>query len=251
MNASVTPWFRVATICARIFLIPPSRVLRKAAKSLRRAAGARGGAPPASAAQAVARVPGTGRSELGQLGERRTDPYLARAEADDNRLVLRAQDPAEAILVVRYLIAGGELLYRLRIRRRHVEGTSGQGAPGYGTGSLHHYYYALSGRRRQHRPADRRSPRPLFPDSGPGLARFMWLTMRQRTGCPASTWLIAPSWWVNPRKQGSGLHKGVIHHVVSRTIRCQRAPASAVRSPAAIGTAQPWISRLGNVTGGC
>src|SRR5580704_13418535 len=71
-------------------------------------------------------------SELRQLGERRQDPYLTRTEFDDQgSIVLDADDPAKAVLIVGHLVLHGKLLNR-RIRRIGVEGTCGQEAPGRG-----------------------------------------------------------------------------------------------------------------------
>jgi len=80
-------------------------------------------------------------SELGQLRARHRDPHPARAEVDDQGVVLDADDPAEAVLIVCYLVLLRELLSR-RSRRRGAEGTCGQEAPGGGVGGFHHDQYA-------------------------------------------------------------------------------------------------------------
>ena len=81
-------------------------------------------------------------SELGQLGARRRDPYPARTETDDQGgVILDADDPAEAVLIVCYLVLLRELLGR-RSGRRGAEGTCGQEAPGGGVGGFHHDQYA-------------------------------------------------------------------------------------------------------------
>ena len=82
-------------------------------------------------------------SELGQLRAWRRDPHPARAEIDDQGgVILDADDPAEAVLIVCHLVLNGELLGR-RSERRDPEGTCGQEAPGGGAGRFHHYQYAL------------------------------------------------------------------------------------------------------------
>ena len=81
-------------------------------------------------------------SELGQLRAWRRDPYPARAEIDDQGgVILDADDPAEAVLIVCHLVLNGEVLRR-RSERRGPEGTCGQEAPGRGAGRFHHYQYA-------------------------------------------------------------------------------------------------------------
>jgi hypothetical protein len=78
-------------------------------------------------------------SQFGHLGEWREDPHLTRAEVYDHCFVtLDEDDPAEAVLIVGYLVADSELLNGRRSHRRHVEGTSWQGAPGRGAGWIHH-----------------------------------------------------------------------------------------------------------------
>ena len=84
-------------------------------------------------------------SEFGQLGARRHDPRTARTEIDEQGGVnLDAQDPAEAVRIVRNLIPHGELLGR-RSGGWGAKGTSGQEAPGRGAGWFHHYQYAPVG----------------------------------------------------------------------------------------------------------
>ena len=81
-------------------------------------------------------------SELGQLRARHRDPYQAPAEIDDQGgVILDADDPAEAALIVCHQVLHGELLGR-RSERRDPEGTGGQEAPGSGAGRFHHYQYA-------------------------------------------------------------------------------------------------------------
>src|SRR5882757_10173193 len=81
-------------------------------------------------------------SELGQLRAWRRDPYQARAEIDDQGgVILDADDPAEAVLIVCHLVLDGEVLGRGKDRRGR-EGTRGQEAPGGGAGRFHHYQYA-------------------------------------------------------------------------------------------------------------
>src|SRR5215472_1464827 len=88
-------------------------------------------------------------SELGQLGAWRRDPHPARTEIDDqDGVILDADDPAEAVLIVCHLVAHGELLGR-RSKGRDAEGTCRQEGPGSGAGMLHH-----------HQCAPRRSPVP-------------------------------------------------------------------------------------------
>src|SRR6516162_7357000 len=77
-------------------------------------------------------------SELGQLGAWRRDPHPARTEIDDqDGVILDADDPAEAVLIVCHLVAHGELLGR-RSGGRGAEGTCGQERPGSGAGRFHH-----------------------------------------------------------------------------------------------------------------
>jgi hypothetical protein len=93
---------------------------------------------------AVHRVP-LAVSESGQLGARRYDPHTARTEIHvQGGVNLDADDPAEAVRIVGYLIPHGELLSR-RSGGRGAEGTSGQEAPGRGAGWLHHFQYAPAG----------------------------------------------------------------------------------------------------------
>jgi len=81
-------------------------------------------------------------SELGQLRARHRDPYAARAEINDQGgVILDADDPAEAVLIVCHLVLNGEVLGRGN-ERRDPEGTCGQEAPGGGAGRFHHYQYA-------------------------------------------------------------------------------------------------------------
>jgi hypothetical protein len=92
--------------------------------------------------QQVSVMPPTA-SELGQLCAWRRDPHPARAEIDDQGgVILDADDPAEAVLIVGHQVLNGELLGR-RSERRDPEGTCGQEAPGGGAGRFHHYQYAL------------------------------------------------------------------------------------------------------------
>ncbi len=101
-------------------------------------------------ADAISRCPGADRrlgppdasSELGELGERSRDPGLLRAEVDeDGDIVLDADNPAEAVAVVRHLVVHRVLLNRLG-RGTIIEGTAGQITPGEGAGRVHHFYYA-------------------------------------------------------------------------------------------------------------
>jgi hypothetical protein len=81
-------------------------------------------------------------SELGQLRAWHRDPHPARAEIDDEGgVILDTDDPAEAVLIVCYLVLLRELLGR-RSGRRGAEGTCGQEAPGGGAGMFHHDQYA-------------------------------------------------------------------------------------------------------------
>ena len=81
-------------------------------------------------------------SELGQLGAWRRDPHPARTEIDDqDGVILDADDPAEAVLIVCHLILHGELLGR-RSEGRGAEGTCGQKRPGSGARMFHHDQYA-------------------------------------------------------------------------------------------------------------
>jgi hypothetical protein len=80
--------------------------------------------------------------ELGQLRAWHRDPYPARAEIDDQGgVILDADDPAEAVLIVCHLVLNGEVLGRGN-ERRGREGTGGQEAPGGGAGRFHHLQYA-------------------------------------------------------------------------------------------------------------
>ena len=91
--------------------------------------------------EAARRKPPTA-SELGQLRAWHRDPYQARAEIDDQGgVILDADDPAEAVLIVCHLVLDGEVLGRGKDRRGR-EGTRGQEAPGGGAGRFHHYQYA-------------------------------------------------------------------------------------------------------------
>lgn len=68
-------------------------------------------------------------SELGQLRARHREPHPAPAEIDDQGgVVLHADDPAKAVLIVRDLVMLRERLGR-RGRGRRAEGTRGQEAP--------------------------------------------------------------------------------------------------------------------------
>ena len=90
---------------------------------------------------AARRMPPTA-SELGQLRAWHRDPYQARAEIDDQGgVILDADDPAEAVLIVCHLVLNGEVLGRGK-DRRGPEGTRGQEAPGGGAGRFHQYKYA-------------------------------------------------------------------------------------------------------------
>ena len=81
-------------------------------------------------------------SELGQLGAWRRDPHPARTEIDDqDGVILDADDPAEAVLIVCHLVLHGELLGR-RSEGRGAEGTCGQAGPGSGARMFHHDQYA-------------------------------------------------------------------------------------------------------------
>jgi hypothetical protein len=81
-------------------------------------------------------------SELGQLRAWQNDPRPARTKIDDQGgVILDADDPAEAVLIVCHPVLNGELL-GWRSRGRDIEGTCRQGAPGGGAGRLHHHQYA-------------------------------------------------------------------------------------------------------------
>ncbi len=114
-------------------------------------------------------------SELGQLGAWRRDPHPPRTEIDDQGgVILDADDPAEAVLIVCHLVAHGELLGR-RSEGRRAEGTCRQEGPG--TGTFHYHQYAplaLAG-----------SPGLLAGDGPPGEPRAGWaMTPLQRFGDP-------------------------------------------------------------------
>jgi hypothetical protein len=84
-------------------------------------------------------------SELGQLGAWRRDPHPARTEIDDqDGVILDADDPAEAVLIVCHLVLHGELL-GWRGEGRSAEGTCGQEGPGSGAGVFHYDQYAPIG----------------------------------------------------------------------------------------------------------
>jgi len=90
----------------------------------------------------AARLMPSAASELGQLRARHRDPHPARAEVDDQGgVILDADDPAEAVLIVCYLVLLRELLGR-GSGGRGAEGTCGQEAPGGGAGRFHHDQYA-------------------------------------------------------------------------------------------------------------
>src|SRR6516162_7377758 len=81
-------------------------------------------------------------SELGQLGAWRRDLHPARTKIDDqDGVILDADDPAEAVLIVCYLVLHGELLGR-RSGGRAAEGTCGQEGPASGARVFHHDQYA-------------------------------------------------------------------------------------------------------------
>ena len=81
-------------------------------------------------------------SELGQLGAWRRHPHPARTEIDDqDGVILDADDPAEAVLIVCHLVLHGELLGR-RSEGRGAEGTCGQERPGSRARKFHHDQYA-------------------------------------------------------------------------------------------------------------
>src|SRR5262249_46344476 len=74
-------------------------------------------------------------SQLGQLGAWRRDPHPARTEIDDqDGVLLDADDPAEAVLIVCHLVAHGELLGR-RSEGRDAEGTCWTEGAGRGGGA--------------------------------------------------------------------------------------------------------------------
>jgi hypothetical protein len=65
-----------------------------------------------------------------------------RTEIDDqDGVILDADDPTEAVLIVCHLILHGELLGR-RSEGRGAEGTCGQEGPGSGARMFHHDQYA-------------------------------------------------------------------------------------------------------------
>ena len=81
-------------------------------------------------------------SELAQLGAWRRDPHPARTEIDDqDGVILNADNPAEAVLIVCHLVQHGELLGR-RSEGRDAEGTCGQERPDSGARMFHHHQYA-------------------------------------------------------------------------------------------------------------
>ncbi len=62
--------------------------------------------------------------------------------------------------------------------------------------------------------------RAAAPVAGPGGVRAAcgWSAMcdywdRSAPAVPSATWKIAPSWWIDPRDQGSRYHEGKIRHV--------------------------------------
>jgi hypothetical protein len=78
-------------------------------------------------------------SELGQLGAWHRDLHPARTEIDDqDGVILDADDPAQAVLIVCHLILHGELLGR-RSEGRGAEGTCGQEGPASGARMFHHH----------------------------------------------------------------------------------------------------------------
>src|SRR6516164_96706 len=81
-------------------------------------------------------------SELSQLCAWRRDLHPARTEIDDqDGVLLDADDPAEAVLIVCHLVLHGELLGR-RNEGRGAEGTCGQEGPASVAGVFHHDQYA-------------------------------------------------------------------------------------------------------------
>src|ERR1022692_3761823 len=80
--------------------------------------------------------------QLGQLGERRSDPRLLPAEVDDHGDVFLDPDhPAEAVAVMRHLVTRVVVLDGRR-RGGIIERTSWQVAPGHGACWAHDLQYA-------------------------------------------------------------------------------------------------------------
>src|SRR6516165_4286810 len=79
--------------------------------------------------------------KLGELGARERNPPLIRAEVHEYGLVFHAEDDAEPVLVMCYLVACREPLGWGR-RSRCVERAARQAAPGRGAGCLHSYHHA-------------------------------------------------------------------------------------------------------------
>src|SRR5215813_9865592 len=81
-------------------------------------------------------------SELGQLRTGHGDPHQAPGEIDDQGgVVFDTDDPAEPVLIVRYLVLLREQLGR-RSGGLGAKGTRRQEAPAGGAGRFHHYQYA-------------------------------------------------------------------------------------------------------------
>src|SRR5215813_9432344 len=81
-------------------------------------------------------------SELGQLRAGHGDPYQAPGEIDDQGgVVFDTDDPAEPVLIVRYLVLLREQLGG-RSGGLGAKGTRRQEAPAGGAGRFHHYQYA-------------------------------------------------------------------------------------------------------------
>jgi hypothetical protein len=125
-------------------------------------------------------------SELGQLGAWRRDPHPARTEIDDHDgVILNADDPAEAVLIVCHLILYGELLGR-RSEGRGAEGTCGQVGPGSGARMFHHGQYAplaLAGS--SCLPRVTATPDEVRP-AGRGAIAAAWWPLRPQISCGPS-----------------------------------------------------------------